>query len=324
MKQDDEVAYYCENPECSAQLKGRLIHFVSRSAMDIEGLGDSLIDQFVEMGFLKSFADIYKLNKKREELINMEGLGEKSIDNLLQSIEKSKSQQFYKILFALGIRKLGQIGAQAIVDKHKTVEEITNSKILQDIVLLQESVKKSKKINPRSKLNPVKSDKERAKRTEEYNKLLKEIEVVGDRLVESGWYRKNKNKEYVLIDNKGIGPEAAKSVLAFVNSSKGKKIIKELESVGLFSNKLEVKGSILIGKTFVLTGTLPNLSRPEATKLILDNGGKVASGFSKSADYILAGDDAGAKLSKAKEAGIKIISESEMMDMINEPIKILN
>jgi len=124
-----------------------------------------------------------------------------------------------------------------------------------------------------------------------------------------------------LIDNTGIGPEAAKSVLAFMNSSKGKKIIKELYLIGLFSNKLEKKGSILNGKTFVLTGTLPSLSRPEATKLILDNGGKVASGFSKSADYVLAGEDAGTKLSKANEAGIKIISESELINMIKEPNK---
>jgi len=320
-KQEDEVAYYCENPECSAQLKARLIHFVSRGAMDIEGLGDSIVDLFVEKGFLKSFADIYKLNQKREELIKIEGFGEKRIDNLLQSIERSKSQQFYKILFALGIRKLGQVGAQTIADKYKTIEDISNSKILQDIVLLKNlklSIINHKK---QSKLNPVKSDKEIEKNSLDFQKLSREIEAVGNRLVGSGWYRLNNKKEYVLNDNTGIGPEAAKSVLTFMNSSKGKKIIKELYSIGLFSNKLEEKGSILNGKTFVLTGTLPSLSRPEATKLILDNGGKVASGFSKSADYVLAGEDAGTKLSNAKEAGIKIISESELMNMIKEPNK---
>ncbi len=320
-KQEDEVAYYCENPECSAQLKARLIHFVSRGAMDIEGLGDSIVDLFVEQGFLKSFADIYKLNQKRKELIKIEGFGEKSIDNLLQSIERSKSQQFYKILFALGIRKLGQVGAQTIADKYKTIEDISNSKILQDIVLLKNlklSIINHKK---QSKLNPFKSDKEIEKNSLEFQKLSREIEAVGNRLVDSGWYKLNNKKEYVLNDNTGIGPEAAKSVLSFLGSSMGKKIIKELSIKGLFSNKIEEKGNLLSGKTFVLTGTLPTLKRPDAIKLILENGGKIAAGFAKNADFVLAGDKAGEKLIMAEEAGIKIISESKLMDMIKEPNK---
>ena len=99
-KPENEVAFYCENPECSAQIKGRLIHFAARGAMDIEGLGDAIIDLFVDKGFIVHFSDIYKLKEKQEELIKIERLGEKSIDNLLRAIENSKSQPFAKVLFA--------------------------------------------------------------------------------------------------------------------------------------------------------------------------------------------------------------------------------
>jgi DNA ligase (NAD+) len=123
-KPENEVAFYCENPECSAQIKGRIIHFASRGAMDIEGLGDALIDLFVEKGFIKHFSDIYHLKQKREQLIQIERLGEKSIDNLLNAIEKSKAQPFSKILFALGIRYVGAGAAQKISNHFNSIDEI--------------------------------------------------------------------------------------------------------------------------------------------------------------------------------------------------------
>ena len=123
-KPENEVAFYCENPECSAQIKGRLIHFASRGAMDIEGLGEALIDLFVDKGFIKHFSDIYKLKAKRSELIEIERLGEKSIDNLLNAIEKSKSQPFSKVLFALGIRYIGAGAAQKITNHFNSIDEI--------------------------------------------------------------------------------------------------------------------------------------------------------------------------------------------------------
>ncbi|BDQ03845.1 NAD-dependent DNA ligase LigA [Ignavibacterium sp.] len=123
-KPEDEVALYCENPECAAQIKGRLIHFASRGAMDIEGLGEALIDLFVEKGFLKTFSDIYNLKKHREELIQIERLGEKSVDNLLKAIEKSKSQPFEKVLFALGIRYVGAGVAQKLAEHFGNIDAL--------------------------------------------------------------------------------------------------------------------------------------------------------------------------------------------------------
>ncbi len=120
----DEVAIFCINSQCPAQIKGRLIHFASRDAMDIEGLGESLIDQFVELGYLKTFPDIYKLKERREELIKIERLGEKSIDNLLAAIEKSKEQPFHRVLFAIGIRFVGAGVALKLANRFKSIDAL--------------------------------------------------------------------------------------------------------------------------------------------------------------------------------------------------------
>ena len=126
-KPESEVAYYCENSECPAQVKGRIEHFAARGAMDIEGLGEALINLFVEMGFLKTYADIYNLKERREELINIERLGEKSVDNLLNSIEKSKNQPFSKVLFALGIRYVGSGAAKKLADGLNSIDNLINA-----------------------------------------------------------------------------------------------------------------------------------------------------------------------------------------------------
>lgn len=126
-KPEDEVALYCENPECPAQIKARLIHFASRGAMDIEGLGEALVDLFVEKGFLKTFSDIYELKNHRDELIQIERLGEKSVDNLLNAIEKSKSQPFEKVLFALGIRYVGAGVAQKLAEHFGSIDALINA-----------------------------------------------------------------------------------------------------------------------------------------------------------------------------------------------------
>ncbi len=126
-KPESEVAYYCENSECPAQVKGRIEHFAARGAMDIEGLGEALINLFVEMGFLKTYADIFDLKYKREKLINIERLGEKSVGNLLSSIEKSKKQPFSKVLFALGIRYVGSGAAKKLADNFSNIDAIINA-----------------------------------------------------------------------------------------------------------------------------------------------------------------------------------------------------
>ncbi|MGE5458500.1 MAG: NAD-dependent DNA ligase LigA, partial [Methanococcaceae archaeon] len=124
-KPENEVAIYCENHVCPAQIKGRITHFAARGAMDIEGLGESLIERFVDIGLLNTYADIYKLKNHRDELVGLDRLGEKSIDNLLTSIEKSKSQPFEKVLFALGIRYVGSGAARKLSDYFSSIDRLS-------------------------------------------------------------------------------------------------------------------------------------------------------------------------------------------------------
>ena len=253
-KPEGEVAFYCENPECSAQIKGRLIHFASRGAMDIEGLGDALIDLFVDKGFITHFSDIYKLKDRRQELVQIERLGEKSIDNLLKSIEKSKSQPFAKVLYAIGIRYVGAGAAQKITDHFNSID---------DIIAASEE----------------------------------EISAIYE-----------------------IGPSISKSIKQFFSDKKNVKLIEELRKSGLtfISEKKEIVQSALTGKTFVLTGTLSSLSRDDAGARIIALGGKVTSSVSKNTDFVIAGEKAGSKLSKAESLGVKVLDETTFLKMLDE------
>jgi DNA ligase (NAD+) len=253
-KPENEVAFYCNNPECSAQIKGRLIHFASRGAMDVEGLGDALIDLFVDKGFITHFSDIYKLKDKRDELVQIERLGEKSIDNLLKSIEKSKSQPFTKVLFAIGIRYVGAGAAQKITDHFNSID---------DIIAASE---------------------------EEISSIYE------------------------------IGPSISKSIKQFFSDKKNVKLIEDLRKSGLtfVSEKKEIVQSALTGKTFVLTGTLSSLSRDDVGARIIALGGKVTSSVSKNTDFVIAGEKAGSKLSKAESLGVMVLDESTFLKMLEE------
>jgi DNA ligase (NAD+) len=146
-KPENEVAYYCENTECPDQVKGRIEHFAARSAMDIEGLGESLIDLFVEKGFLKTYADIYILKRSKDELVAIERLGEKSISNLLNSIEKSKDKPFDKVLFALGIRYVGSGAAKKLASHFKSLDALmkASEEEITEVHEIGESISKSVK-----------------------------------------------------------------------------------------------------------------------------------------------------------------------------------
>ncbi len=251
---EGEVAFYCENTECSAQIKGRLEHFAARGAMDIEGLGSALINLFVEMGILHTYADIYDLKNKREEMIAIERLGEKSVDNLLKAIDKSKNQPFPKVLFAIGIRYVGAGAAKKLADHFYSIDELMNA------------------------------DKET-------------IESIHE-----------------------IGPSISESVVKFFKDKHNKKIIERLKQHGLNfkSTRKILKESFFTGKTFVLTGTLSNFSRDEASDKIIMFGGKVTSSVSKNTDYLLCGVNAGSKLAKAEKLGVSILKENEFIKKLEE------
>jgi DNA ligase (NAD+) len=259
-KPEDEVAYYCENHFCPAQVKGRLEHFASRGAMDIEGLGVSSVDIFVEKGLLNTYADIYKLKNLRSKLIEMERMGEKSVDNLLNAIKISKQKPFNKVLFALGIRYVGAGVASKLARHFRSLDNIMSA-------------------------------------TEEE-----------------------------LTEADEVGASISRSVKTFFSSKKNLGIIKELKKAGLnfkLSEDIYKKqnATIFTGKTFVLTGTLSKYSRDEASTKITELGGKVTSSVTNKTDYLIAGERAGSKFTKAKSFEIKILSETDFIDLLNEAVK---
>lgn len=251
---EDEVNYYCPNFTCPAQVKGRLEHFVSRNAMDIEGLGESIIELFIERGYLKDVADIFDLHKLEKELKTIERFGEKSINNILTSIETSKQRPLDKVIFALGIRHIGERSAKILASHFKSIDALS------------------------------------------------------------------KASEEQISEVFEIGPKMAESVRQFFSNEDNLKLIERLRKAGLqFQLEEKAAGSVnknFEGKTFVLTGTLPNLKRDEAKELIENTGGKVSSSVSKKTDFVVAGDEAGSKLDKAKELGVRVISEEELLEML--------
>jgi DNA ligase (NAD+) len=253
-KPENEVAYYCENTECPAQVKGRIEHFAARGAMDIEGLGTALINLFVEEGFLKTYADIYDLKNHRDKLVNIERLGAKSIDNLLASIEKSKQQPFSKVLFALGIRYVGAGAAKKLSNHFLSIDELMEAS--EDTI---------------SKVHE-------------------------------------------------IGESISRSVKKFFSEEHNLDNISRLKKQGLIfqSEKIEVEENFFTGKTFVLTGTLSLFSREEAGDKITALGGKVTSSVSKKTDYVVAGENAGSKLTKAESLGVTVLTEDDFVQRLKD------
>lgn len=249
---EGEANYFCENAECSAQVKGRIEHFAHRGAMDIEGLGEAVVEQLVGLDLVRSYADLYSLHKHKQTLVELDRWGEKSVQNLLEAIEGSKKQPYQRVLFALGIRHVGQGVAQVIAESFPSIEALQNA-------------------------------------TED------ELQTVN-----------------------AIGPKIAESILYFFKEKHNREIIRQLKKSGVtLQGTARKPGGRLSGKIFVLTGTLPSYGREEAKHLIEEHGGKVASGVSRNVDVILAGEDAGSKLQKAKRLGIRIISENEFRKMIS-------
>jgi len=250
---EQEVNYYCENTECPAQVKGRIQHFAQRGAMDIEGLGEAVVEQLVALKLVRNYADLYSLHKHKHALVELDRWGEKSTQNLLDAIEASTKQPFRRVLYALGIRHVGAGVAQVLADNFNSIDA------------LQAASKEE----------------------------LQSIQA--------------------------IGPRIAESIVHFFGEPHNREIIRKLKIAGLrLSSPTTRRKGKLAGKTFVLTGTLPGYSREEAKRIIEENGGKVAAGVSKNVTHILAGEDAGSKLSRAKNLGIPIITEKDFMKMVQD------
>ena len=245
----EESAVRCTNLECPAQLLRNLIHFVSRDAMNIDGLGPAIIEQLVANGLMKSPADLYYI--KTQDVAAIDRMGEKSAENLINAIEKSKESGLARVIFALGIRHIGQKAGKLLAESFGDIETIMSAPV--------ESI---------SSIN-------------EFGNIM------------------------------------AQSVVDFFKLPQTHHLIQSLQDAGVnMKANIVVKDNRFTGITFVLTGSLPTYSRDEATQFIESFGGKVSSSVSKKTSYVLAGEDAGSKLTKAQALDIKIINEADFIDMI--------
>lgn len=251
---DEGVVWRCVNPDCPAQIRGRIEHWCSRGAMDIEGGGEVLVRQLVGQGLVRDVADLYSL--KLDEVAGLERMGEKSAKNFLDGVAASKGRDSWRVLYGLGILHVGAGVAKALGRCFASLDEVFASSVDQ------------------------------------------------------------------LTGCEDIGEIIATSVTQWHGDQRNRKLLERLRKAGLnFTSELyqpQAKAGPLAGKTFVLTGTLPNLKREEAAAKIETAGGKISGSVSKKTDYVVAGDEAGSKLDKAQKLGVKIISETELLKLVAE------
>lgn len=250
---EGEAAVKCINISCPAQIRRGIIHFASRDAMNIEGLGESIVGLLLDNNIIKDIADLYYI--KKEDVINLERMGEKSAENLIKAIEKSKQNELYRLINGLGIKYIGVKGAKVLAKNFDSLDEIINADAVQ----------------------------------------LTNLEEFGDIM--------------------------ANSVVEFFKEEKNMTVINKLKESGVntesIKNKDESIVNIFEGMKIVLTGTLPTLKRNDAKEMIEARGGKATSSVSKSTTFVLAGEEAGSKLTKANELGVKVIDEAKFLDILN-------
>lgn len=250
-----EVAWYCVNSACSAQLIRNIEHFVSRGAMDIVGMGIKIVEQLVEAGLVKDVADLYTLS--REDLLNLEGFADKKADNLLEAIDESKNQSLARLISALGIRGIGEVGAVELARHYKSLDDLAGVSV-------------------------------------------EDIENI-----------------------EGFGPNTAQAIVDWFSTASNQEVLHKLKVKGVWPiSELVGRGSteelIFSGQTFVITGTLPTLSRQEAKELIEKHGGKVTGSVSKNTSYLLRGEKPGSKLDKATQLDVPILGEEELRSLLTQ------
>jgi DNA ligase (NAD+) len=252
VREEGEAASRCINASCPARLKESILHFASRGVMNIDGVGEALVDQMVDRGLVASAADLYDLTV--DKLMTLDRMGAKSAANVIRNIEESKQNPLPRVLTALGIRFVGERTAVFLAEHFGSMGAIATA-------------------------------------------TLDELQLTDE-----------------------VGPKVAESVFQFFREPRNQELVSRLRAAGLQFTYASTRrsGGPLQGLTFVLTGTLPHLTRDDAKQLIETAGGKITGSVSKKTNYILYGDDPGSKLVKAKELGVKMLTEEELLVLIKE------
>lgn len=255
VREEGEAIKRCVNTNCPARLKESILHFASRRAMNIDGLGEALVEQFVDKGLIESLAGLYQLKAKATQIESLERMGRKSTENLLNNIEDSRSRSVARLVYGLGIRYVGESTAQILMDSYGGIDALGSAS-------------------------------------------LEDLQEVED-----------------------VGPRVAQAVVDFFQETENQWLIEALREAGLRfegERKVQRRETPLSGNTFVLTGTLPSLTRDEAKRLIEQAGGKVIGSVSKKTSYVVAGEKAGSKLDKAQALGIPILDETQLRELLGD------
>jgi DNA ligase (NAD+) len=309
------VAWRCENLQCSAQATRRVEFFTARGALDIESVGGIVADKLVERGLVREPLDLFELPEDKLAALNLgtedspRVYGAKNAAKAVQAIHRAKTAPLSRWLFGLAIPEVGKTTATQIAAFHHTIEEVAESPILKDVLFYHE---KSTEAPPLRRTAP-----------EQYERLTAEIAAAVARLAQAGFAKPSRRKDSgesdILTE---VGPVAARSVLDFFASETGRRIVARMRALGIApqSEKLAAKkeGLPFSGKTFVLTGTLPSMTREEAASRIEALGGKVSVGVSKNTAFVLAGEEAGSKLEKARQLGVQIVDEAGFVKMCGD------
>jgi len=292
------VAWRCENLQCPAQTTRRVEFFAARSALDIESVGGIVADKLVEGGLIREPLDLFKLKTEQLAKLNLgtdeapRVFGEKNATKAIKAIERAKTLPLSRWLFALAIPDVGKTTATQLAQFHDNIDDVAHSQLLLDVL----------------KYHQKRDQKESARE-------------IAERLIKAGFAERSKSKAEKDGIVTEVGPVVAQSVLDFFASTTGKKILRRLSELEIQpkSEKISAKKAAelpLAGKTFVLTGTLPSMTRDEARKKIEALGGHVSSSVSKKTHYVLAGTEPGSKFDKAKQLGVKIIDEAEFRKIL--------
>jgi DNA ligase (NAD+) len=298
----EEVAWRCQNVAgCPAQKTRRVEYFAHRKALDLESLGGIVAEKLVERGLLSEPLDLFTLPEDKLATLNLgtddepRVFGAKNAAKVKEALERAKTLPLHRWLHALAISEIGEQTAYDLAQFHETIEDLANSKLLRDVL----------------ELHRLREEKRK-----------EEADATGQRLIDAGFAQPSKKKDAAPRDAVVVvGPVAAHAALEWFASPAGRDVLARLKRLGI-SPRGSVRGAAaprhpFAGKTFVLTGTLPSLSRDEASALIRGVGGNVTGSVSKNTDYVLAGESAGSKLDKARELGVPVLDEAQFREMLD-------
>jgi DNA ligase (NAD+) len=312
---EGEVAWRCPNPSCPPQVARRLQFFCTRKALDIEDLGEIVADSLTKRGLVKDPLDLFKLSVAELGRLNLGDeenprvFGEKNAAKVVEALHRARELPLSRWLYALGIANVGDVTAKEVARHHQDFAAVQSSKLLRLIAREGELDRQRAELAPRSRKNPPKTEAERRQRETACEKIDAELRDIGRDLAATRV-------------SPEIGPVVSRSLLDFFESKEGDAFLKHLTALGIHprSDNLLTAGHAagrLAGQTLVLTGTLPTLSREEATRLIEAAGGHVAGSVSKKTHYVVAGDAAGSKLDKARALGIPVLDEDGFRKLLN-------